>query len=318
MFDFLIAPFVLCFILGFAASLIKSDLRLPESTFQFISIYLLLAIGLKGGQAFQNYSGGEIGWLILGVLLLGVLTTLISFWLFMKLFKFGWLEACALAAHFGCISAVTYVAAQSALDHQGLFYEGYFPALVAVMEVPALLIAMVLISRARPKVSWWKSVREALVGKSVLLLLGGFLIGYLAQAEHYKSLEFFFVKIFPGFLCIFMLELGVIAGLRSIDIKTHGLKLVMASLFVSVLNGLIGLCVGLGLHYSLGLSEGGVILFAVLCGSCSYIAAPAAIKQALPEASPGLYLTASLGVVFPFNILVGIPFYVWLTQALVK
>jgi uncharacterized protein len=296
------------------AALLRSDLRLPEPVYQLLSIYLLLAIGLKGGVELSQASVAEV-WkpVVAGF----ALSSLIPLWVFVAARRPGGRtvpDAAALAAHYGSVSVVTYTAGTTFLINAGIAYEGFMPTLVAVMEVPAIVVALVL-ARSRT-VSGGSGLRGALhevvTGRSIMLLVGGLLIGVATGPEGFATVEPLFVGLFRGLLTLFLLEMGIVAAQRFADLGRSSLFIGTFALAVPVVNGAVGAVVGA----AVGLSTGGTTLLAVLAASASYIAAPAAVRIALPEANPGLYLTSAVAVTFPFNLVVGIPLYHQLAVAL--
>jgi len=304
----IISPPVLAFVLGLLAVAIKSDLRLPEAFYQAISIYLLLGIGIKGGVALRNSELSEL-WLPLVVtLILGVATPVGAFVLSGVLTKLDPINRGALAAHYGSTSLVTFTAALVFIESSGRFAEGYLVTLLAVLEVPGIIVGLMLASRGRAEaVAWKDSLKEVLSGRSIVLLVGGLGIGALGGSVGFASIEPFFGGLFTGVLTLFLLELGIVAGRRLPDVKKAGVGVVVFAVAFPVLAGFVGVSAGL----LAGLSVGGAALLGVLSASSSYIAAPTAVRLALPEASPGIYLTASLGITFPFNLIAGIPLYFW-------
>ena len=306
----LTSPPVLAFALGLLAVAIKSDLRLPESVYQALSIYLLLGIGIKGGVALSQSSVEEIWLPILGALILGLLTP----WLAFKLLGFGTkLDAVnrgAVAAHYGSTSLVTFTAALIFLEAQKVFVEGYVTTLLAIMEIPGIIVGLMLASKGLGRsVNWRDSLTEVLTARSIVLLAGGLFLGLITGTAGYARIEPFFGALFTGVLTLFLLEMGIVAGRRIPDIKSAGFGLVGFSLAFPILAGSLGVVTG---HLT-GMGIGGSAVLGILTASASYIAAPAAVRLALPEASPGIYLTASLGITFPFNLIVGIPLLVSLS-----
>ena len=304
----LVSPPVLAFALGLLAVAIKSDLRLPEAVYQTISIYLLLGIGIKGGVALREANLAEL-WLPLVVaLLLGVLIPCLAYVYSGMVTKLDVVNRGALAAHYGSTSLVTFTAALVFLETSGQFVEGFLTTLLAVLEVPGIIVGLLLASRGRSEtIDWSASVREVLSGRSIVLLAGGLLLGVATGASGFASVEPFFGGLFTGVLTLFLLELGIVAGRRVRDVKVAGVGLVVFGITFPLVAGALGVVGGL---FS-GLSVGGATLLGVLTASSSYIAAPTAVRLAVPEASPGVYLTASLGITVPFNLLVGIPTYYW-------
>ncbi|MCD8483619.1 MAG: sodium-dependent bicarbonate transport family permease [Verrucomicrobia bacterium] len=302
----LLSPVILCFLLGIAATLVRSDMRFPEQLYHGLSIYLLLAIGLKGGVAMvSNPSPGMIKVLLAAVLI----SACIPLWLYpllRKLGKFSSADSAAVAAHYGSVSVVTFLAGIAFLQALDVPFEGFLPAVVAVMEVPGIIVALLLVQRKNPAASsWLGSIKTVLTGKSVFLLLGGLLIGVLSGPQGMEKVAGFFVVPFQGVLCLFLLEMGMVASRRFDDLRKTGPFLLVFAILVPVLHAV--LAIWLGAH--LGLSRGGAFILGILASSASYIAAPATVRLALPQASPALYLTSSLAITFPFNLTVGIPLY---------
>ncbi|MBL8863052.1 MAG: sodium-dependent bicarbonate transport family permease [Planctomycetes bacterium] len=307
----LLSPAPLFFGLGVAAALAKSDLKLPEGLYGALTIYLLAAIGFKGGAKLDAAGLGAVWGPVAAAAALSALLPLASFPVLRYLGRFAAADAASIAAHYGSVSAVTFTVATSFLASAGVEYEGYASALLAVMEAPAILVG-VLIGRLaaarqgeRLSAALSGAAREALLGKSVVLLVGALAIGFLCGERGLLQVEGFFVTPFQGVLALFLLELGLVAGRRVRDLRRGGAFLLAFGLVAPVLQGALGVAVGL----AVGLSTGGAALLGTLCASASYIAAPAAMRLALPEANPTLSLAAALAVTFPFNVTVGIPLY---------
>ena len=302
----LISPVVLCFVLGIVARWLKSDLAVPEPVYQGLSIYLLLAIGLKGGSALAVTPFGEL--LLPGVitLLLGLITPVSAYFMMRRFGRLGVEDAAAVAAHYGSVSVVTFLAAVEAVKRTGAETEGYLPALVAVLEVPGIIVALLFASGGGgTKGSWKKALHEVVTGKSIVLLLGGLLIGALCGPAKLVDVQPFFAAAFKGALCIFMIELGLAAGKRLRDAGKAGVRLLVLGCVIPVLHGALGVFAGI----AAGLSPGGAVVLGAMAGSASYIAAPAAVRVALPGANPAYYLTLALGITFPFNLAIGIPLF---------
>jgi hypothetical protein len=299
----LLSPMVLAFALGLAASAAGSDLRLPDPVHSLLSTYLLLAIGLKGGVAIATAGLGAVLVPALAALALGCAIPLWSFAVLAGPLKLARVDAAALAAHYGSVSAVTFVAATAWLDAAGRSHEGFLPALVAIMEVPAIVIGLLL--APRKNASLGRALHEILLGKSIVLLAGGVAIGWLSGPRGYASVAPFFATLFQGLLTLFLLDMGAIAARRLRDLKRAGPAVAGFAILAPVLHGALGALAG----RMIGLSPGGAMVLATLAASASYIAAPAAVRVALPEANPTLSLTAALGITFPFNLLVGLPLY---------
>lgn len=312
----LLTPMILCFALGLFAALARSELTIPEAVAKGMSIYLLFAIGFKGGVAVADHGldGKLVSALVAGVVLSFVIP-FAAFGLLKVMTRLTVTDAAAVSAHYGSISIVTFVTASSVLQSSGLEAEGYMVAVAAAMEAPAIISALYLASRfggraEKMDADLW---REILLNGSIVLLVGSFLIGMVTGQDGMARIEAFIVAPFQGVLCLFLLDMGLVAG--------RGLKgargvLGGGTLAFGLLMPLIGAALGLATALLLGLSTGGVALLMVLCASASYIAVPAAMRVALPAANPALSLTLALGVTFPFNLTLGIPLYVAVARAL--
>jgi hypothetical protein len=311
---------VLFFLLGVLARLVKSDLRLPEALYETLSIYLLLAIGLKGGIELSRQPIAALAPQVAACVALGFA---IPFLLFpvLRALRLGGADAAALAAHYGSVSVVTFAVATAALARAGIPYESHAALWVAVMEAPGL-VAGILLARAAARreaaggagrgTHWGELARDVLFGKSVLLLLGGLAIGAFAGEAGTEPIRAVFIDPFKGVLALFLLELGLVAGARLKEVRRFGSAVLVVGLAAPPVLALAGAAVGL----LLGLSTGGVAILATLAASASYIAAPTAMRIAVPEANAALSITAALGVTFPFNIVVGIPLYIELARRL--
>ncbi|MGA0862774.1 MAG: sodium-dependent bicarbonate transport family permease [Ilumatobacteraceae bacterium] len=311
--NLLTAP-VLAFVVALVATHLRFDLRLPESLYPILSTFLLLAIGLKGGRALAETSLGDIWQPILAALALGVVTPLVAFAAFRALGGIGRIDAAAIAAHYGSVSAVTFTVVLATLDSRGMSYEGHVAGLLAILEVIGIVVALALARdpKAASSGHWGEAIREVLRGRSIAFLLAGIIVGLAAGPERLTPTDPLFVGLFSGVLTLFLIEMGSIAAERLRDVAAAGWRLVALAIIVPLVNGTIGAVAG----NLAGLSTGGVAVLATLAASASYIAAPAAVRIALPEASPGLYVTASLGITFPFNLIVGIPIYISIAEAL--
>jgi hypothetical protein len=308
------SPAVLAFLLGVLAALLRSDVRLPDAVHTALSSYLLLAIGLKGGAGLRQAGLAEVAVPVLAAVALGVVTPLLAWGALRALTRLDPVDRAAVTAHYGSTSLVTFTAAVALLDSQDEPYEAYAATLLAVLEVPGILIGLLLAGGAAAAAGAGRAeaVREVLTGRSILLLTGGLAIGALSTEASYDAVAPLFVVLFPGVLVLFLLDLGVLAGRRLRDVPAAGPGLVVAAVAIPVVNGSLGVLVGT----AVGLSPGGAALLGVLTGSASYIAAPAAVRLALPQANPAYYLTSSLGITFPFNLVLGIPLYLALARAL--
>jgi uncharacterized protein len=296
---------VLFFLLGLLARLAKSDLRLPEAVYELLSIYLLLAIGLKGGIELSKHAIGDLLPQVLVLMLLGFAIPLLLYPALRGL-RFTRADSASLVAHYGSVSVVTFAVAAASLDRAGVSYESHAALWVAVLEAPALIAGILLARLDRlGSVRWGALAHEVFFGKSVLLLAGGLAIGAYAGVEGTRAIAPVFIDPFRGVLALFLLELGLVAGGRLREVGPFGLRLLLIGVaFPLVLAG-IGGVVGLMLE----LSVGGIAIVATLAASASYIAAPTAMRMAVPEANAALSIAAALGITFPFNVLVGIPLY---------
>jgi uncharacterized protein len=303
-------PMVLSFALGFLAALARSDLSVPEAAAKLLSIYLLFAIGFKGGVA-VNESGLTLG--IALALLAGIglsaLIPLVAFGILRAISRLDPIDAAAVSAHYGSISIVTFVAASAALMSQEVPAEGHLVAVAAAMEAPAILTALWLARRARPSApdaEEGQLMREILLNGSIVLLVGAFAIGWITGPTGRADIAPLIDAPFKGILCLFLLDMGLVAG-RGMRQSAHllGPSLIGFGLVMP----LIGAAMALPVALLLGLSPGGAAILLTLAASASYIAVPAAMRVALPEANPSIYLTLSLGITFPFNLTLGIPIY---------
>lgn len=305
----LATPAILAFLLGVIAALVKSDLRLPEPIYQTISIYLLFAIGLKGGGALSEADLGDLALPVLATLVIGVTIPIWVYGATRTVGRFGVPDAAALAAHYGSTSVVTFTAALAFLESIQAPVEGFMPTLVAIMEVPAIVIGLVIarvrMGQQEGSGSLGEALHEVLVGRSIILLAGGLAVGVIAGVDGLASVNPFFVDPFQGILTLFLLEMGIVTARRFGDLRTAGPFLLAFGIVAPIVNGAFGVVLG----DLAGLSVGGATILGVLAASASYIAAPAAVRIALPQASPSIYLTAALAITFPFNLTVGIPLY---------
>lgn len=309
--NLLTAP-VIAFLVALIATLLRFDVRLPESLYPILSTFLLLAIGIKGGKALAASSLSEIWAPLIAALILGVITPLVAFFLLRSIGQVNVVNSAALAAHYGSVSAVTFTVLISTLDNQSISYEGFAAGLLAVLEIVGIIVALFMARGAAGESSWKEALAEVVRGRSIALLVAGLVIGGVVGGERLAPTDPLFVGLFAGALTLFLIELGVIAAERLRDIAEAGIRVVLLAIVIPLVNGFLGALAGT----AAGLSAGGVAVMATLAGSASYIAAPAAVRIALPSASPGLYVTASLGVTFPFNLTIGIPAYITMANAL--
>lgn len=308
-------PAILAFLLGILAVLVRSDLHIPTNAAKLLSAYLLLAIGLKGGAALVEASPAELARPVVATLALGAVIPVAAFFALKRWGRFSVVDAAGIAAHYGSVSAVTFAAALAFATAAGAgpAPEAFLPALLAVLEVPGILIALALAQRARQDgSSLGAAIGEVLAGSSMLLLLGGIVIGAVAGEANRQLVEPVFVAPFAGVLVLFLLHLGITAGHQLRDVRQTGVFLLGFAVVMPLVAGSLGALLGT----LAGLSVGGAAVFAAMAGSASYIAAPAAVGVSLPEANLGHALTASLGITFPFNLALGIPLYHGLATAL--
>ena len=323
----LTSPMILFFALGLIAAAARSDLNIPEAVAKGLSLYLMMAIGFKGGAsvAAHGLDGTLVLALIAGIAL-SALIPLIAFRLLVMTSDLPRADAAAIAAHFGSISIVTFLAMTQALEGAGIAYEGYMVAVAAAMETPAIIVALWLARGGAASASNVAAacgsgplqppidssmMREIFLNGSIVMLVGAFAIGIVTGTEGLKTVEPFLVSPFKGVLCLFLLDMGLIAGRGLIG---GGRNLTLPVIVFGLYMPLIGAALGLAAAGMIGLSTGGAALLTTLAASASYIAVPAAMRLALPEAQPAIYLTLSLGVTFPFNLTIGIPLYVALAQ----
>lgn len=308
--DNLTNPALLFFCLGIMASLIKSDLAIPENSSKFISLYLMFSIGFKGGQELAHSSlGSEIVWAFTIGLVSSIIIPLYTFWIAKK--KFGKHNAAALAAAYGSISAVTFLTTVSFLDLQGIEYDGFMVAVMASMEAPAIVMGVLLISifaksdKASNSIQLGSTIRHSLSNGSVILLVGSLCIGMIASDEQAAGIEPFTTDIFKGFLAVFLLDMGLSSGKHFKTFKNNGWSALVFATLIPLINGCFtAFIAGFFLE-----SIGNCLLISILVASASYIAVPAAMRLSIPKANPGLYLPMALAITFPFNITLGIPIY---------
>jgi hypothetical protein len=298
-------PIILFFLLGLTAGLLRSELRLPSAVYDLLSILLLLAIGLKGGIELAKQPFLGLLPQLLAVVAMGVALPVAAYPVLRFAGKFKQADAASIAAHYGSVSVGTYAVAVAYLSSRQIFYEEHMPLLLVVMEIPAILVGIVLAKGLDKKTRWGVVTHEVFLGKGVVLLLGGLLIGWAAGPEGTAPLKPLFFDLFKGVLALFLLEMGILTASQFGSLRRYGLFLLGFGILMPLVSGIVGAILG----YLLGLSVGGATMLAILAASASYIAVPAAMRISVPEANPTLSLAASLGVTFPFNVLVGIPIY---------
>lgn len=314
----LLSPPVLFFFLGVLAVLFKSDLDIPSPLPKLFSLYLLMAIGFKGGiELAYSGLGSEVLLTIGAAIFMALAVPLLCFYV-LRL-KLDAANAAAVAASYGSISAVTFITAESFLNVLQLDFDGFMVAALALMESPAIVVGVILAKLYSDKggdsqtLHWREVLREAFLNGSVFLLIGSLVIGALVgsfNAAGVDKMVPFTEKLFYGALCFFLLDMGLVAAQRLQDLRKVGSFLIGFAVLAPLVNSMLGL----GISRLLGLPQGDALLFMVLCASASYIAVPAAMRMTVPEANPSLYISTALGLTFPFNVVVGIPLYLTLVQ----
>jgi len=315
----LCSPLTLSFALGVFARLVRSELSLPRDLYTGLSIYLLFALGLKGGVELSHSSFAELSGPAFVTILLGCLTPVFAYLVLRRLGRFSVPDSAGIAAHYGSVSAVTFIASQQFVTSVGFPAEGFMPTLLTLLEIPGIQVALAIGAfqmavssrtagteenpiRPRPRK---EILHELLTSRSMLLLVGGLVIGAAVGETGWKPVQPVFEGLFKGLLTIFLLEMGLAAGSRLGDLKKAGFFLLAFGILMPIVHGTLGAWLG-----SLsGLSVGGCTVLATMAASASYIAAPPAVRMTLPEANPTYYLTAALAITFPFNLLAGIPIY---------
>ena len=314
----LLSPMVLCFALGAFAALIRSDLEIPEALAKGIAIYLMLAIGMKGGLALAKTDGANVAASLAAAVALSFLLPFLAYGVLRAIRALGPVDAAAVAAHYGSVSIVTFVTAVEFLNARNAPYDGVLVAMMAAMETPAIVTGLLLARRglqgqaspARARQS--HVLREVLTNGSIVVLVGGFVIGWAAGPAGMKKVEPFMVDIYNGMLCLFLLDMGLVAMRQMRTAASLTPRLVAFGLLLPLINAAIGFATA----RALGFDAGSTALLGTLCASASYIAVPAAMRLALPQARPAIYVTLSLGVTFPFNVAIGIPLYFAIAQRL--
>lgn len=307
----LTSPPVLAFVLGVVAVLVRSDLRLPDPIHTWLATYLLLAIGLKGGHALRGVDPGEVIGPALATIALGVVIPVLVFFVGGRLLRLDPSNAGSMAAHYGSVSVVTFTAATVFASEADFGVEPFMTTLVALLEVPGIIVALLLVSTRGKGAPWRSALHEVLTGRSVLLLVGGLVIGLAASDDAFSRVEPFFVTLFTGLLTLFLLDMGATAASYLKNDRSLTPRAVVFGIVAPVLIGTAGVLLGT----AVGLSVGGAAVLGTMAASASYIAAPAAVRIALPDADPGLSLGLALGVTFPFNLAIGVPIYFAVARA---
>ncbi len=310
----LLDPVVLFFVLGLAAGLARADIRLPPAVYDFLSAYLLLAIGLKGGIELAGKPLGSLAPRVVAVLALATLLPLLAYPVLRYAGRLRRPDAASVAAHYGSVSVGTYAVAVAFLAARGVRYESYMPLFLTLMEMPAIIVGILLARGVRPDVRVGRLLHEVFLGKAMVLLVGGLLIGWAAGPEGFSSLDAFYSGLFRGLLSLFLLEMGLLCATQLGALRKAGAFLLAFGIVTPVVFGALGCVWGA----MMSLSPGGAVLLGVLAASASYIAVPAAMRISIPEANPALSLSPALGVTFPFNVTVGIPLYYQMAQWLAR
>lgn len=306
----LLNPPVLAFFMGMLAVFLKSDLEIPAPIPKLFSLYLLFAIGFKGGvELAKSGFNQQVALTILAAMLMSMLVPLYTF--FILRIKLDSYNAAAIAATYGSISAVTFITATSFLKELGIDFDGYMVAALALMESPAIIVGLILVSvfggEEKREIVWPEVLQEAFLNSSVFLLIGSLIMGILTGEHGWEVMSPFTQDLFYGVLTFFLLDMGLVAASRIKDLQEAGIFLIGFAILIPIVNAVIGLLIA----RLIGMPKGDALLFSVLCASASYIAVPAAMRLTVPEANPSLYISTALAVTFPFNIIVGIPMYLY-------
>ena len=311
--DTLTSPVILFFVLGIFAAFVRSDLAIPEAFAKAMSIYLMAAIGLKGGiEVAESGLTTDLAAAAAIGLSLSLLLPFLAYALLTRIGGLGRIDAGAVAAHYGSVSVVTFVTAKEILTGQDLSPAGYMVAVLALMETPAIISGLWLARRGQPSSSGGGLMHEVFANASVILLVGAFAIGVIAGKDGFEPVKPLFDTGFRGVLCLFLLDMGLVAARRLIQSKKLNFRLVGLAIGMPVINGSLGVCAGT----MIGMDVASAATMGILAASASYIAVPAAMRMALPEADPGIYLSMSLGITFPFNIIIGITLFTQMAKLL--
>jgi len=303
-------PIIWFFLFGVFAGITRSELRLPVQIYDFISTVLLITIGLKGGIELAKQPFLTILPQSIVVILMGFILPFLVFPVLRYAGKFSRADSASIAAHYGSVSVGTFAVALAYMNARQIVFEEHMALFVVLLEIPAILVGIVMAKGMDKNTQWSKVGHEVMFGKGVMLLIGGLVIGWVSGPQGIESITPFFFDLFKGILALFLLEMGLITATQLSSLRKYGLFLVIFGIVTPICFGAIGAVVGT----LLGLSVGGAAILATLFASASYIAVPAAMRISVPEANPTLSLTASLGITFPFNILIGISIYYWFSQ----
>lgn len=301
------------FLLGAIAALMRSEIQFPKPLYQTLTLFLMIAIGLKGGVALSEHASPQLIPQSFSVIMFGLLLPLLAFPVLFYIGQLNREDSASIAAHYGSVSVGTYAVAVAFLEARNIEYEAYFPLFVVLLEMPAIAMGIALAQNKGAKVDKGKLLHEIFCNQGMVLMVGGLVIGYWA-GERTETIAPLFFTLFHGVLALFLLEMGMVAASRLQQLKTSGSFIFAFGVAMPLVGGLLGCLLGL----AMGLSTGGATLLAVLGASASYIAVPAAMRVVLPNANHSLSITASLGVTFPFNVLVGLPVYLAFTQWLAQ
>lgn len=330
--DNLFSPMVLAFVLGLLAVRLKSDLKLPDGMYTVLSYYLLLSLGLKGGAYLRDSTFCQIIWPCIAAGIIGCVLPLMAYSI-ARFVKFNKFDSAALAAHYGSVSVVTFMAALVFVEKAGNIADGFMTALVAILEIPGIIIALLFVQErgaitrkhedstsptqqlpttlySTSLVVLWKKIKAILVGKSIFLLLGGLFIGFISGPKGIEPIAPFFIAPFKGVLVLFLLDMGLLAGQRLEDVSSLPPVVGVYAIVIPLLNAVLAILVA----HAINLSIGSATVFAAMAASASYIAAPAAVRMSIPKANPAIYLTSAIVITFPFNLAIGIPLYHVMTQ----
>lgn len=302
-------PVILFFLLGLASGLLRSELRLPASIYELVTMLLLLSIGMKGGIELAKQSFGQLIPQVAAVMVMGSLIPLLAYPVLRYAGRFKREDAASIAAHYGSVSVATFAVATSWYISREIAFEAHMPLLLAILEIPAIVVGLLLARGFSREMRLKHVAHEVFLGKGIVLLVGGLLIGWVAGPDGLATIKPLFFDLFKGILALFLLEMGLITATQVGSLRQHGIFLVLFGIGMPLFSSILGMVVG----WMLNLSVGGAAMLATLAASASYIAVPAAMRISLPEANPALSLAASLGITFPFNVLIGIPIYYSLT-----
>ena len=307
------------FLLGVFATLVRSDIQFPKSLYQSLTLFLMIAIGLKGGVALAEHASWDLVLQSFYVIVLGLILPIIAFPILYYVGELKRFDAASIAAHYGSVSVGAYAVAVAFLEAQNIEYEAYIPLFVVLLEMPAIAVGLALAKRSNPAgpanstdvsgESRQELFREVFFNQGMVLMVGGLVIGVVAGDRIARVTPFFF-ELFNGVLALFLLEMGMLAARRLEDIKRVGSFMLAFGIAMPMIGGTIACLLGV----LMGLTVGGTVLLAVLGASASYIAVPAAMRVALPDANHSLSISSSLGITFPFNVLIGIPTFIVIAQ----